>query len=118
MLVLNRDSLKKASAPVNSGLPPCKVVATDADFFKLRKVMAGRTSDNAMVDEARKSFKGKCYTTEQVRNLSTLFLTSAGKFQFFEAAYRHISDIDQFSSLGSEIRDDYYSKRFKTLAGD
>jgi hypothetical protein len=115
MLVLNRDSLKKASSQT---LPPCKVVATEADFFKLRKVMAAKTSDNAMVDEARKSFKSKCYTTEQVRHLSTLFLTSAGKFQFFESAYRHISDIEHFPTLAPEIRDDYYSKRFKTLAGD
>lgn len=115
MLVLNRDSLIKASSPT---LPPCKVVATESDFFKLRKVMAARTSDDAMVDEARKSFKSKCYTTEQVRHLSTLFLTSAGKFQFFESAYRHVSDIEQFPTLASEIRDDYYSKRFKTLAGD
>ena len=115
MLVLNRDSLKKAST---QSLPPCKVVATESDFFKLRKVMAARTSDDAMVDEARKSFKSKCYTTEQVRHLSTLFLTSAGKFQFFESAYRHISDVEQFPTLASEIRDDYYSKRFKTLAGD
>ena len=79
--------------------------------------MAARSSDDGMVEEARKHFKAKCYTSEQIRHLSTLFLSSAGKYQFFEAAYRHVSDIEQFKSLGSEIREEYYSNRFNTLIG-
>lgn len=96
----------------------CPSVATDNDFYKLRKNMAAKTSDEAMVGEAKKYFKGKCFSTEQVRNLSSLFLTSAGKYQFFDAAYLHVTDQDQFRSLGSEIHDDYYQKRFKALISE
>ena len=45
-----------------------------------------------MVDEAKKYFKTKCFTTEQVRNLGSLFLSSAGKYLFYDAAYFHVTD--------------------------
>jgi len=96
----------------------CKSTASESDFFKLRKNMAGRNSDDAMVGEAKKVFKSKCFTTEQVRNLGTLFLTSAGKYQFFDAAYLHVTDRERFGVLESEIKDDYYVKRFKALVGE
>lgn len=105
----------KNSAPVNS---PCKAVASNNDFFKLRKNMASENTDEGMVAEAKKYFKNKCFTTEQIKNLGALFLTSAGKYQFFDAAYLHVSDQEKFSSLESEIKDDYYLKRFKALIGE
>jgi hypothetical protein len=106
-----------AQAPV-SGIPAsCKALATQSDFFKLRKSMAAKISDEAMVDEAKKYFRSKCFSTEQARNLSALFLNSAGKYLFFDAAYGHVSDPDQFSSLSTELKDDYYLKRFKALVG-
>jgi hypothetical protein len=80
--------------------------------------MAAENTDEAMVAEAKKFFKSKCFTTEQVKNLSALFLTSAGKYQFFDAAYLHVNDQEQFSTLESEIKDDYYLKRFKALIGE
>lgn len=93
----------------------CKAVASNNDFLKLRKNMAAKETDEGMVDEAKKYFRNRCFTTEQVKNLSALFLTSAGKYQFFDAAYLHVTDQEQFTSLESEIRDDYYLKRFKAL---
>lgn len=96
----------------------CTSIATNKDFFKLRKNMAARQSDETMVDEAKKYFRNRCFTTEQIKNLSTLFLTSAGKYQFFDAAYLHVTDQDQFAALQSEIKDEYYIKRFKALVGD
>ncbi|HEY6954722.1 MAG TPA: DUF4476 domain-containing protein [Flavisolibacter sp.] len=96
----------------------CKSVASNNDFFKLRKNMASENSDEAMVDVAKKVFKSKCFTTEQLKNLSALFLTSAGKYEFFDAAYSHVSDQQNFASLESEIKDDYYLKRFRALIGD
>jgi hypothetical protein len=96
----------------------CKAIASNNDFFKLRKNMASETTDEGMVDEAKKIFKSKCFSTEQIKNLSALFLTSAGKYQFFDAAYLHVSDQEKFSSLEAEIKDDYYLKRFKALIGE
>ena len=94
----------------------CKITASDNDFLKLRKNMAAENTDEAMVASAKKTFKTKCFTTEQIKNLGALFLTSSGKYQFFDAAY--LTDPENFASLESEIKDDYYLKRFKALIGE
>jgi hypothetical protein len=95
----------------------CQALATEKDFLKVRKNMAAETNDEAMIDEAKVFFRTKCFTTEQIKNLSSLFLTSAAKYQFFDAAYQHVTDPSQFPSLQSEIKDSYYLKRFQALIG-
>jgi len=93
----------------------CQTVANNDDFLKLRRKMAARTNDDGMLDEAKKFFKSKCFTTEQIKNLSTLFLSNAGKYNFFSAAYDYTTDVENFSSLQSELKDEYYIKRFKEM---
>ena len=93
----------------------CKSTATDDDFFKLRKKMAAQKSDNGMIQEAAKIFKTKCFTTSQLKNLATLFIGDGGKYQFFDAAYSHVSDIENFSSLETELKDEYFLNRFKAM---
>jgi hypothetical protein len=120
---LKKDTIRKIPIVVavkkdNSIKTQCKAIASNNDFFKLRKNMASETTDEGMVDEAKKIFRSKCFSTEQIKNLGALFLTSAGKYQFFDAAYLHVSDQEKFSSLEAEIKDDYYLKRFKALIGD
>jgi hypothetical protein len=120
---LKRDTMQQTPivVAVKNNLPAktqCKSIASNNDFFKLRKNMASENTDEGMVSEAKKFFKSKCFTAEQIKNLSALFLTSAGKYQFFDAAYFHVSDQENFSLLESEIKDDYYLKRFKTLIGE
>jgi hypothetical protein len=61
-------------------------VAIEDDFFKLRKKMAGQNNDDAMITEAKKTFKTKCFSTTQVRNLSALFLTDESKYKFFRCS--------------------------------
>lgn len=111
--------VKKADTDnvINTSLS-CPSTASEKDFMKLRKNMAAKSSDEDMITEAKKSFKSKCFLSEQIRYLSTLFLTSAAKYQFLDAAYSHVSDKGNFSSLQSEIKDDYYLKRFKALIGE
>jgi hypothetical protein len=96
----------------------CADNATDRDFLKLRRSMAAENNDERMIAHARKYFRSKCFSTEQVRNLSTLFLTSAAKYQFFDAAFGYVSDARSFAALGSEIKDEYYARRFKALIGE
>ena len=96
----------------------CNNAASEKDFLKLRKKMAAKENDDEMIIEAKKEFRNKCYSVEQIRYLSTLFLTSAAKYQFFDAAFQHVSDRHNFASLQSEIRDDYYLRRFKALIGE
>ncbi|HVG41152.1 MAG TPA: DUF4476 domain-containing protein [Chitinophagaceae bacterium] len=96
----------------------CIYLATDAEFKRLRRIMAAKSSDEGMLNEARRGFKSTCFTTEQIRNLSSLFLTAEGKYTFFDVAYGHAVDSEAFVTLGSEIKDDYYNKRFKALVGN
>lgn len=94
----------------------CKEVADDNDFLKLRKRMAAESNEGKMFEEAKKTFRSKCFTTEQLKNLSALFLTSLNKYNFFTAAYPYTSDKINFPSLESELKEEYYKVRFKSIA--
>lgn len=96
----------------------CKEVATENDFLKLRRSMVARDTEEEMISEARKYFKSKCFSTDQIKSLSALFLTPQGKYGFFDVAYLHVSDQEQFPSLQQELKDSYYANRFKALIGN
>lgn len=95
----------------------CATLATDDDFFKLRKDMVSKNTDDEMIAQAKRYFRAKCYRTEQIKFLSNLFLSDEGKYQFFDAAYIHVSDQERFIALQSELKDSYYINRFKALIG-
>ena len=100
------------SSAVNSD---CKSFADNSDFLKLRKKMASASSEDAMIKLATKSFHNKCYSTEQIKNLSLLFLTNEGKYRFFDVAYPFTSDSNSYFTLQSELTDSYYINRFKAM---
>ena len=104
-------SAKPAAIP-NSN---CKDEATEDDFLKLRKRMAAQSKEEAMVNEAKKIFKAKCFSTSQLKNLAVLFLTDEWRYRFYDAALPYVSDFGSFKSLGDTITDDYYKKRFQAL---
>ena len=93
----------------------CKAFAADEDFLKLRKKMASENSNDEMIKIAKKAFHSKCFSTEQIKNLSFLFLTDEGKYVFFDAAYPFVSDSDQYHTLQSQITNSYYINRFKAM---
>lgn len=93
----------------------CKAFATDNDFLKLRKKMAAENNTDAMITAAKKFFKSRCFTTEQIKNLSFLFLDDEGKYKFFDAAYPFTSDSGQYASLLEQLKDEYYINRFKAM---
>lgn len=93
----------------------CTNMASETDYLKLRKKMVATDGDDAMLAAAKKIFKTKCFTTEQVRNLGTLFLNDAGRYNFFDAAYLSVSDRENFAALEAEIKDAYYISRFKAM---
>ena len=110
------DSVKKeVIKTVGSKNNNCKTTATEGDFFKLRKRMVSVKNNDAMITEAKKVFRTKCFTSMQIKNLSTLFLTDEFKYKFFDAAYQHVSDPDNFSSLQLELKDEYFINRFKAM---
>jgi hypothetical protein len=93
----------------------CKESATEEDFLKLRKRMAAQNKEEAMVIEARKIFKTKCFSTAQIKNLGVLFLTDEWRYRFYDAALPFVLDFGSFKSLSDTIADDYYKKRFEAL---
>lgn len=114
--IISTDSVKKDdSKPVAVKNNACKAVANNDDFFKLRKKMVSEKNDNSMIAEASRVFKTKCFSVTQIKNLGTLFLTDEFKYKFFDAAYQHVSDAENFASLQSELTDEYYINRFKAM---
>jgi len=93
----------------------CKINASSDDFLKLRKKMAAETTDDGMIAVAKKIFKTKCFSTEQISNLSSLFLKDDGRYNFFDAAYPRVSDSQNFPSLVTKLSDEYYITRFKAM---
>lgn len=93
----------------------CAAVANDNDFLKLRKIMAAADNDTGMMNEAGAYFKTICFTVEQIKNLSTLFLTDEGKYRFFDLAYSYVSDEENYKTLGQQIHDAYYLNRFNAM---
>lgn len=77
--------------------------------------MVAENSDEDMIKAARKIFKTKCFTTEQIKNLSLLFLKDESKYMFFDIAYPFVSDSDVYSTLEKQLSDAYYITRFRAM---
>ena len=93
----------------------CKDFATEDDLIKLRRKMATQRKDEQMVEEAKKAFRTKCFTTSQLRNMSALFLTDEGRYRLYDAALPFVTDYSNFKTLGETINDEYYKRRFIAL---
>jgi hypothetical protein len=93
----------------------CKNTATDYDVDKLRvKIMAIEDEDDK-ISAAKKVFKTKCFFTNQIKALSEVFPNDAGKYKLFDAAYAYVYDLNNFITLQSLLKDDYYISRFKAM---
>lgn len=93
----------------------CKNNASEKDFLAVRRKMVAKTNDEAMIEEAEKVFKTKCFTTTQVKNLGNMFLSNAGKYNFFAMAKNYVSDINNFPGLAAELKDSFYIGQFNKL---
>lgn len=93
----------------------CKDIATDDDYARLRRKMAQETTDDKMINAARKIYRNKCFTTRQIKSLSTLFLSDEGRYNFFNASYNSVSDVAEYSILQSEFIDPAFIDRFKAI---
>ncbi len=93
----------------------CIANASNDDFFKLRKKMASTKTDDSMLEIAKKGFKAKCFSSEQVKNLGALFLKESDRYAFFDMAYQFVWDTHNFSSLEDQLSDPYYKSRFKAM---
>lgn len=107
-----KNQTQNANIPSNSN---CKNAATEEDYAHLKRKMAMETTDEKMIGDARKVYRNKCFTTAQVKGLSTLFLSDEGRYKFFDASYLSVVDPDQYSLLQSEFIDPSFVTRFKAL---
>lgn len=94
---------------------PCKRIAADSDFLKLRKKMASRTNDFDMISDAVKAFKSRCFNTEHVRNLAPLFLNNQGRYSFLDAVFPLVEDPSNYASLSNLLTDEHFQRRFDAM---
>lgn len=114
-LVIQKADSSDSAGKVPQKINNCSIVATEDDFLILKNKMSKGNNTENMINEAAVTFSTKCFTTAQIKNLSSLFTTDDGKYKLFDAAYLHVSDISNFSSLQSELKEDYFIRRFKAM---
>lgn len=93
----------------------CKNLASRDEFLSLRKQMTAIEDYDDMINAARKKFKDNCFTTEQIKNLGSLFLKDEGKYKFYNAAYPYVSDLYNFYALEKQLTDNYFITKFKAM---
>ncbi|MDP4215363.1 MAG: DUF4476 domain-containing protein [Bacteroidota bacterium] len=94
----------------------CRNFATEVDVTKLKAKLRAIPKDEDRILNARKTFRLKCFTSNQVKDLCELFTNDASKFSFLEAAYPFVSD-DRFRDLSVLLTDPFYSGKFKAMTG-
>jgi len=101
---------------VSKPLRNCTAYADDDEYLNLRKKMdRSRDNESQMLSMAHKLFEKRCFNTKQLQRISLLFQSNEGKYKFFDDAYNHTSDPENFPSLITELTDDYYKRRFQAM---
>lgn len=100
------------NAMINSD---CKKIAAQDDFLELRKKMAAEIDEKGMLKTANRQFIKTCFTTEQIKNLGSLFITEEEKYKFYVAAFPFVSDTHNYRTLEDQLTDNYYKTRFKAM---
>lgn len=98
--VSNFDTNKNNSNQYNTS---CVNLATEADYLRVRKLMSAETSDDKMIQIAKKSFANKCFYTEQIQKLGLLFLSEQSRLKFFKTSYSVIFDRYNYPSLETQF---------------
>lgn len=99
----------------NNTRAACNKLALEKDVTGLRRRMVGLKDEDDMVAVALKDFKQKCFTTEQVKNVSFVFVRDEGRYKLLDAAYPYVYDPDNFTALESLLSDPYFIHRFRAL---
>ena len=111
----NTDATVKTTSTFANKLkesPKC-IIATDDDYNTLHRQMASATTEEGMIATAEATFAQKCFSTEEVKNLSKLIPTEKNKLAFFLAARKSIYDGNNFGNLQSQLTDPTIIKQFR-----
>ena len=93
----------------------CQKMLSSYDANKLKKKITSLHNEEDMIAAVKKAMRGKCLTTEQVKDLSGLFLSDENRYNFFDAVYPNVSDYFNYPQLQNTLIDTYYKNRFKAL---
>lgn len=93
----------------------CGKTMDDATFRKvLRKFIGGKDEDE-MIAAFRRYTKGYCLETSQIKTLTQLLESDAGRYRLLDQAYPKVYDSEDYISLESLLKDNYYKGRFKAM---
>ncbi len=92
--------------------PKC-IIATDEDYSLLHKQMERATTEQGMIATAEATFAQRCFSVEEVKNLSKLIPSDKNKLAFFLAARQSIYDDNNFGTLESQLNDQTIKKQFR-----
>lgn len=101
--------------PVQASNITCKQLATEADLLRLHRKIAAWKDVDQQIAAAKKAFQQKCYSTGQLKHLSSVFVSDEAKYHFFDIANSRVSDPSNFHTLESLLSDPYYIARFKAM---
>ncbi len=93
----------------------CSANAEEKDFLKLRRKMTQEDNEEKMIDVAEKSFKDKCYSTDQVRYLAVLFINEENRLAFIKMSVSYVSDLALFSTLQQLFNTEKNINSFKEI---
>jgi hypothetical protein len=93
----------------------CRSFATDNDVDKLRVKMVNEKDGEARINAAKKVFKTRCFSAQQLKALSEMFPYDEQKYKFLETAYPFASDTSNFKNLVTLLQDPVYVQRFRKL---
>lgn len=101
--------------PVKIQNTDCKLLATEEDFFAVRKKMSATNTQDKMLDAAEKYFKGKCFSAQQIKQLGHMFLNDQSRVSFFGMAYKYVADPANYIMLESQIFDPKFKEQFRQI---
>lgn len=90
----------------------CKTTAKENDVSEFSVYLQNAISLKNKLKIASLKLKEKCYSTNQLKRLSVLFINDSGKFNFFKLALNAISDENNISVLVAEINDESLKNEF------
>ena len=93
----------------------CSKLSSEKDVSALRRRMVGLKDEDDMISLALKDFKQKCYTSDQVKTISFVFVREEGRYKLLDAAYPYVYDPDNYVVLESLLNEPYFIYRFKAL---
>lgn len=93
----------------------CRNVATERDFINLRRRMVDQYEEKLMQEVALQSFRKKCYTSLQIKNLCVLFLKEKSRLEFLKSAYPFAKDKENFYLLQSLFADPAIIAQFRSM---